>query len=471
MTTADRVSVSIPEMDTLTDAQNDAVTKLLSTVSTHYGGKYPPQFMRCRTEEDMRILAYKYLKARGWNADNAMEMITTTMTFREEKNADTMDLFPCVFPLRGYDEEDLCRTLELSYTGKPEEAELCYRAIAPYYSAGYHYWDKEGHPVLYDFSGRARVKELMSSASLVTPVGKQAKDTITAYHLYMNLVQERLVQYADVLNVAKGGRRILGTTVVFDAEGLHLGMISSQILDVVRAILQMDQKYFPEVLHRLFVVNCPGIVMHVYGLVKGSLDKNTQQKLSFCSKSQSLEVLKKVIDEDKIPSILGGSCKCSGGCIPGVDGECQDIREVGKIVPLTQNISVGAGKKHTVELEVQPEDEVHWEFRCTKGNGGHAADIHFDVTFTAHDSAEESMESSMELSKKTLKTTKGAHPCAASSKPVKSGKLDTDCDRFCTTERGVVKLVWDNYHSWIHGKHLQLRINQSNCSAACSVEK
>ncbi|EAN83694.1 hypothetical protein, conserved, partial [Trypanosoma cruzi] len=138
MSSVENIPVSIPEMETLCEKKEAAVTTLLQKVLSQYGNVYPPQFMKCANEEDRRILAYKYLKARSWKVSDSMEMIKENMTFRAKHDADHMNLFPCVFPLRGFDEEDLCRTIQDPYTEKQRWTELCYLATAPYYSAGYH---------------------------------------------------------------------------------------------------------------------------------------------------------------------------------------------------------------------------------------------------------------------------------------------------------------------------------------------
>ncbi|ESS66922.1 hypothetical protein TCDM_04453 [Trypanosoma cruzi Dm28c] len=464
MSSVENIPVSIPEMETLCEKKEAAVTTLLQKVLSQYGNVYPPQFMKCKNEEDRRILAYKYLKARNWKVSDSMEMIKENMTFRALHNADYMNLFPCVFTLRGFDEEDLCRTIQDPYTEKQRWTELCYLATAPYYSAGYHYWDKEGHPVLYDFCGRSDLKGLFKSIGAITPVGDQAKDTILRYHLYMNLVQERLVKYADAKSVEKGGRRILGVTAVLNAEGLSWGMINSQSLDVLRETVTMDQKYFPEALHRLIVINCPSFVAHAYSLIRGSLDKNTQQKIIFCDKAYSMELLKKIVDEDKIPVFLGGSCSCSGGCLPGIDSECRSLADAPFPVPRTEYVSIAAGKRHTIELLLQPDEEAQWEFRCTKSWGGQATEIVFRAVFASQNDVGtmDSLWSSPAVgSQRTSGSLYGSLEVSSSHRELKSEKMEMDRDRFVTKVCGTLKLEWDNHSSWLQTKYLQLRVIKS----------
>ncbi|EKF33212.1 hypothetical protein MOQ_002923 [Trypanosoma cruzi marinkellei] len=464
MPSVEDISASIPEMEVLCEKKEAAITILLQNVLSQYGNVYPPQFMKCATEEDRRILAYKYLKARNWKISDSMEMIKENMAFRAQHNADYMNLFPCVFPLRGFDEEDLCRTLQDPYTERQREHELCYLATAPYYSAGYHYWDKEGHPVLYDFCGRSDLKGLFKSIESITPVGEEAKDTILRYHLYMNLVQERLVKYADVKSVERGGHRILGVTAILNAEGLSWGMISSQSLDVLRDTLKMDQNYFPEALHRLVVINSPSFVMNAYALVRGSLDKNTQRKIIFCDKAHSMEILKKIVDEDKIPLVLGGSCSCAGGCLPGIDSECKSLADAPFPVPRTKYISIAAGKRHRIELVLQPNEEAQWEFRCTKSWGGQTTEIAFRAVFAANDEVDtgDSFWTNPTVgSQRSSENPHGLLEASSTFRELKSGKMEKDRDRFVTKVRGTLKLEWDNSSSWLHTKYLQLRLIKS----------
>ncbi|RNF11519.1 hypothetical protein TraAM80_00846 [Trypanosoma rangeli] len=464
MPSIDSIPVSIPEMDTLDEVREAAVTALLETIRNHYGGTYPPQFMKCQNDADRRILAYKYLRACDWRSKDAMCMVTTTMKFREQNNADSLTLFPCVFSIRGFDQEDLCHTLNEPYTGPDKQFELFSLVAAPYYSAGYHYWDKEGHPILYDFSGRCNVKELLKAYASITPVGKQEKDIILQYHLYTNLIQERLVRYADVKSVERGCRRVIGVTVIMDTEGLHLKMFGSRIVDIVRAIFNMDQAYFPETLHRLLVINCPSVVMHAFGLLRGSLHRNTQRKFVFCSKANSVAVLKKIIDEDKIPKFLGGSCECAGGCVPGIDSVSKGLADVSAFIPRTEDITILAGKRYTSELMLQPGEEVQWEFKCTKSKGGHVTDIYFHASFMPDDELEVSSCSLSDPSVDPRRSPKTFQRTSERSKVLRvlrSERVEMDNGRFVSSERGMLKLVWDNHTSWVHGKHVQLRISRS----------
>ncbi|CAB5374709.1 unnamed protein product [Rhizophagus irregularis] len=91
-------------------------------------------------------------------------------------------------------------------------------------------------------------------------------------------------------------------------------------LTLYRAIAELDQKYYPERLGKLFVVNAPFIFVKIWALAKKWLDPGMLKKVHICDKDFK-KVLLEHIDAENIPSFLGGTCTCShmpGGCVPSV---------------------------------------------------------------------------------------------------------------------------------------------------------
>lgn len=465
MLSAEKIPASIPEMDALNDAREAALTTFLLKIRDHYSGTYPPQFRKC-LEDERRILAYRYLTACSWKIDDAMKMVIASMSFREKNNADSRKLFPSLFPLRGFEDEDICRVLQTSCTEDDAPNDYHYHVVAPYYSSGYHYWDKSGHPVLFAFPGRCRVKELLASLKAITPVDQKIKDVFLYYNIHISLLRESVVRYASLKSLEKGGSPIIGSTVVVDMEGLHFGMFDTQMVELVRAVFHMEQKYFPECLHRLFVINSPALVTYAYKLVSSVLDKKTKEKIVFCDRTQTLGVLRKIMDEDKIPKCLGGTCECPGGCVPGVDSECEGAAE-SDVCSAPKIVFIGARKRHHIELLLSPGEAILWEFQCTKSQGGGTADIFFHVTFVS-------------VGEKSLRDcaqrdgAAGGRPPTAKSLDAagahnvqKSGQFTADCDRFVATKRGVLRLEWDNQSSWLQGKHVKFCITRNKGQDAC----
>lgn len=420
------VAERVPEMDEVKLEQEKVIDELLATVKEGNNGSYPFLFAREEDDPARRDLAYKFLKARRWKLKDALAMVNNTLAFRKEHGLDSWRLFPCAFPLLGYDEEDMLKTIgpipgavtPLDGRPMPTQWDMCYRALQSSYVNVYHYWDKEGHPVLYDCCGKASVSGILSRLEKATPVGKSLSDVIVPYHTYMNEVQYYIIRYANAKakagaplgrpagepskNLEVGGtgdvttealkeaKKIMGITVVLNAEGMHMGLLQKRFIQIVREIFAVDQSYYPEVLHRLFVINCPPLVQTAYSFVKSALDENTRKKLVFCSKSESLDVLRRVIDEERIPQELGGGCRCKGGCLPTyrdpeddpngrtlTSGDTGAAELGGEVEAPTEHLTIKAGKQLTRKIFLRAGEEISWQFALE------GADVHFSADFEA----------------------------------------------------------------------------------------
>jgi len=55
-------------------------------------------------------------------------------------------------------------------------------------------------------------------------------------------------------------------------------------LSMYRAISDLDQKYYPERLGKLFIVNTPRMFVMIWNLAKSWLDPGLLKKISICGK-------------------------------------------------------------------------------------------------------------------------------------------------------------------------------------------
>lgn len=88
-------------------------------------------------------------------------------------------------------------------------------------------------------------------------------------------------------------------------------------IQLIRTISDVDQKYYPETLNKLFVVNAPSAFVYVWKIVKGWLDRGTIEKIQILG-SDYQEKLLEQIPAENLPSFLGGICECDlpGSCVP-----------------------------------------------------------------------------------------------------------------------------------------------------------
>jgi hypothetical protein len=119
-------------------------------------------------------------------------------------------------------------------------------------------------------------------------------DEVLQYHIGCN---EFLHRYVDKFCSKKAGKVINRETVIFDCTGMgwHRKLLSSDLfkwttearsgnisgffsefhmpaLQYLRAVSDSDQKYYPETMNKLFIVNAPSAFVIVWKMVKGWLD-------------------------------------------------------------------------------------------------------------------------------------------------------------------------------------------------------
>lgn len=63
----------------------------------------------------------------------------------------------------------------------------------------------------------------------------------------------------------------------------------------------------------MFIINAPYLFATVWSLVKGWLDEATVRKIHILGKGYKTE-LGTYIDPANLPTEVGGTCKCAGGC-------------------------------------------------------------------------------------------------------------------------------------------------------------
>ena len=99
---------------------------------------------------------------------------------------------------------------------------------------------------------------------------------------------------------------------LLDMQGLSTRVLSRASMSIFRRVVAIDQTYFPEIMYRCYIVNCPTVFRAVWSVVKPLLDKRIQKKIKIYGK-----VTGKVMDEmiavfggkERVPSFIGGGCK------------------------------------------------------------------------------------------------------------------------------------------------------------------
>uniref|UniRef100_A0A7S1PL95 CRAL-TRIO domain-containing protein n=1 Tax=Neobodo designis TaxID=312471 RepID=A0A7S1PL95_NEODS len=271
----------------------------------------PPSYAElARTSRTLFIA--KFLIARQWDVDAAVDMFTSSCEFKIVHQLEAIPSFPAAIPVRGYDEAAL---QEFEGLGpRPEGLRTDYYARHVYTGAenAWHKWDKDGRPLLFEVIGGVR-NELVTRCQALVPPGRPPSDITLDVHLHANEVGRVLLAYKNQGKpVAEQQHQV---SVVFDCSGLGMRHTADPLIQLLKRNSTVDKRFFPEGLHRAYVVNAPTMVTVIWAVVKLWLEPRQIEKVKFFKPHQTAEGLREFIDEEHIPAFLGGKCECKGGCV------------------------------------------------------------------------------------------------------------------------------------------------------------
>ena len=107
----------------------------------------------------------------------------------------------------------------------------------------------------------------------------------------------------------KFGRLTYKAVVILDMHSLGFKHCSSDYYGAMRAMIDIDQYYYPEAVYRLYMINAPFIFKMAWKVIKRWLHPVTQEKVHILGEDY-VSVLKELIDLNELPEFLGGTCKC-----------------------------------------------------------------------------------------------------------------------------------------------------------------
>ncbi|CAH9120017.1 unnamed protein product [Cuscuta europaea] len=106
---------------------------------------------------------------------------------------------------------------------------------------------------------------------------------------------------------------IASTTSILDVKDVGMSHFSKQAKEMFKKIQKIDSSYYPETLHRLFIINAgPGFKL-LWAAIKRFIENRTLVKIKVLGKDY-LSDLVEDIDPSNLPKFLGGNCTCGGCC-------------------------------------------------------------------------------------------------------------------------------------------------------------
>ncbi|RKO96686.1 hypothetical protein CXG81DRAFT_16134, partial [Caulochytrium protostelioides] len=167
----------------------------------------------------------------------------------------------------------------------------------------FHKTDREGHPIYLDRMGMVDVKGLATHATTETVMDYHVRNNEFLFNVLMPLCQKRWEAQPE------------RHTVIFDCDGMGFHQFYMPGLMILKSLSEHDAAYYPERMHRLFIVNSPTIFLRAWSIIKRWLDKRMLEKVFILGKDYSQ--LSRYIAPENLPVAFGGTCTCShmkGGC-------------------------------------------------------------------------------------------------------------------------------------------------------------
>jgi len=232
----------------------------------------------CPVKNDDSVLI-RFLRARKMDLAKTFEMFSNTLKWRKEVNLDQI--------------------FEYEFNELP--------LVKKYYPHGFHKIDKLGRPIYFEISGDLDIEELLK----VTSIDRMFRYQIRQYEYLMNFIFPACSQ--------KVNSYVYQSLSIFDLKKHTTKFMSKKILDLVKIVSSFSQNHYPETLGALYIINSGMMFKVVWTAVKPFLDEKTKKKIVTLGSDYKKKLLE-VIDEDNLPSILGGKCNCVGGCIYSGEG-------------------------------------------------------------------------------------------------------------------------------------------------------
>eukprot|EP01090_Pellita_catalonica_P004161 TRINITY_DN13_c0_g1_i1.p1 TRINITY_DN13_c0_g1~~TRINITY_DN13_c0_g1_i1.p1 ORF type:complete len:380 (+),score=104.78 TRINITY_DN13_c0_g1_i1:75-1214(+) len=258
----------------------------------------------------------RFLKARKFVIEDAYEMLTNHLKWREENGVN-----------------DILETA-------PKE--INFKNLEKYWPGMYAGVDKQGIPIWIDRLTQIDPESFLTSVPM---------SSIINYHIYTT---EKAMRKKMEISASKKENCYAGV-VIEDMDGFGKKHMTSACIDLFKQINAINEANYPECLKAFFCINSPMMVSVAYKLVKSFIDPETRKKVFVLGAKYTDEVLE-YVNADQLLEEYGGKYtaqKLKGG------GIYSDFRKDGTTYN-PHTINIGAGKKTTMPITAEAGSVINW---------------------------------------------------------------------------------------------------------------
>ncbi len=220
----------------------------------------------------------KFCRARKFDLEKVLIMFKNFLQWRKEKKVDIIDEY--------FHFDEILK-------------------IKKIYPHGYHKTDKLGRPIYIELISKIDLDELFKTTT---------DDRLVLYYIQE---YERLMKYRFPCCSKMMGKIIDQSFTILDLEGIGVSNLFGRTKKFLQIATSIGQDYYPENMGVMFLINTSGFFTFLWAIVKKFLDPKTVSKIKIEGKNYKDKLLE-LVDEENLPTIVGGSCTCShidGGCL------------------------------------------------------------------------------------------------------------------------------------------------------------
>lgn len=177
------------------------------------------------------------------------------------------------------------------------------RAVRNHFYSGMGGTTKDGTPFVVERIGAADHPGLARDPQLLQTM----QDAIVSNY-------ELLFRCVRACSVAVG--KLVYAVVVVDLGGIGLGLSIARNLTLVNFAAKYGSANWPEISHKVLLVNAPSVVASLFALMQPLLTEKVQNKIAIINERDTPAVLRETIDPQQLPKFLGGARPDEATAVP-----------------------------------------------------------------------------------------------------------------------------------------------------------